>query len=1174
MDKNAIKKYAVWARRELIERVSQCAYQYGVLDDNPNTDEHRTMEGRPLSEKEQRQRERLVAEVKAHGYQQTMEAAAYTWFNRFAGIRFMEVNGCLPSGVRVFSGDDGTFQPEILKQCVTMDEDWLDKEKIFALKEASDTDELYKYLVIAQCNALGEILPAMFERIADWTELLFPEHLLREGSVLSHLVTDIAEDDWRDAVQIIGWLYQYYNTEPKDDVFAALKKNKKITKETIPAATQLFTPDWIVRYMVENSLGRYWLERHPECSAEEFGWRYYLPEAEQTPEVAAKLASIREASAGVSPEDIRFIDPCMGSGHILVYAFDVLYQIYKKAGYQPRKIAALILQNNLYGLDIDDRAYQLATFAVMMKARQYDKGIFRHKIEPHLTAIQESNTLTKWEMQDELALDTAVIEEVNDIIDEFHDAKEYGSLLTVEAPSGDLLDRWDALREKASSDLMLASWMNRVDEMLPHFVMQAKLLSETYDVVGTNPPYLGTGKNEKLIDFLQTLYFNGKSDLFAAFIERCNIFTKLGGYQAMITQQVWMFNSSYKKLRHQILEKKIVNLVHLGAHAFDEIKGEKVQTTTFVIQNTDCGEYMTTYVRLSSYLNSTEKEREFSNPENRYLNKNENFFVIQDWPVSYWVSNRVYGLFNTTKKMSDFGPALQGAITGDNDRFLKLWFEVSNEKSSWSSRCTSQKWFPHCKGGGYRKWYGLNEYVINWESNGYEIKNFVDENGKLRSRPQNLDYFFKTGITWSDLTTGSYGARYVPPDFTFNVTGPMFFPEPKNLPYLIGYMNSPVFQILLDISCTGLHYQNGILATLPAADNVDEKTFEQATSIAKENIAIAKSDWDSFETSWDFMRHPLLAANTARLADAYSSWQATCEERFTHLRANEEDLNRLFIDIYGLADELTPDVAEKNVTVARIYDSTDDIPESMKGNGYVLTKEDVAKSLLSYAVGCMFGRYSLDEEGLVYAGGEWDASRYHKYQPDHDDIIPICDDDYFEDDIVGRFCQWMQAAFGAEHLEENLKWVADALGGSGSPREIIRKYFLSGFFADHCKRYQKRPIYWLFDAGGKNSFKALMYVHRYDRDTVARLRTGYVYKQQEFFKTKVNLLEQRVDKAASTSERNKAKKELKRISTQLDEIHAYEEKVHHLADRRIEIDLDDGVKHNYALFQDILATIK
>ena len=1174
MDKNAIKKYAVWARRELIERVSQCAYQYGVTDDNPNPDEHRTMEGRPLTEKEQRQRERLVAEVKAHGYQQTMEAAAYTWFNRFAGIRFMEVNGYLPSGVRIFSGDDGTFQPEILKQCVTMDEDWLDKEKIFALKEANDTDELYKYLVIAQCNALGEILPAMFERIADWTELLFPEHLLRERSVLSHLVTDIAEDDWRDAVQIIGWLFQYYNTEPKAQVFAALKKNQKITKDTLPAATQLFTPEWIVRYMVENSLGRYWLERHPECSAEEFGWRYYLPEAEQTPEVAAKLASIREASAGMSPEDIRFIDPCMGSGHILVYAFDVFYQIYKTAGYQPRKIAALILKNNLYGLDVDDRAYQLATFAVMMKARQYDKGIFRHKIEPHLAAIQESNTLTKWEMQDELALDTAVIEEVNDIIDTFHDAKEYGSLLTIDAPSADLLERWEALRETAASDLMLASWMNRVDEMLSLLVQQTKLLTRKYDIVATNPPYMGGGNMGNVLSaFTKKNYPYSKSDLSTISMEKCISLLEPSGYLSMINIPTWMFIGSYKKFRASLLKKiTFFNMVHPGRGIF----GSDFGTVTFVVNGSYIVDYIGTYHRLFDKQGDVERnevrEKAFLQRKGRYLVCQDKFLQLPANPIAYWISDRMTNIFVHNKSVSTFADVKDGFTTGNNDIFLRLWFEcncknidvhIHNQNEMLSS---SAKWFPYNKGGAYRKWYGNCIYVINWENNGEALKK--EKKAVLRNKA----YMFRRGITWTLLSSSCFGVRLLDSNSLFDTNGKSMFPDSNNTLYILSLLTTKVSFEILKILNPTMAFQVGDIARIPVI--MSQEHLDYVNQIAQNTIQIAKKDWDSSEISWDFVCHPLLIKGVARLADAYSSWQTTCEERFTHLRANEEELNRIFIDIYGLVDELTPDVAEKDVTVARIYDSPDDIPESMKGNGYVLTKADVAKSLISYAVGGMFGRYSLDEDGLVYAGGEWDATRYHKYQPDHDDIIPICDDDYFEDDIVGRFCQWMQAAFGAEHLEENLKWVADALGSSGSPREVIRKYFLSGFFADHCKRYQKRPIYWLFDAGSKNSFKALMYVHRYDRDTIARLRTGYVYKQQEFFKTKVNLLEQRVDKAASTSERNKAKKELKRISTQLDEIHAYEEKVHHLADRRIEIDLDDGVKHNYALFQDILATIK
>ena len=520
MDKNAIKKYAIWARRELIERVTQRAWRYEVKDNTPQAG-LTAIEGRVLEPVEQRQRERLVREVQAHGFQAVMEEAAYTWFNRFAALRFMEVNGYLPSHVRIFSDEQGAFQPEILHACLTMDEPWLDQARIFAMQENNETEALYKYLLIAQCNALGEVLPAMFEPLADWTELLLPDNLLRGESVLAHLVADIPEEDWRDAVQIIGWLYQYYNTEPKNAVFAA---KDKVKKEDIPAATQLFTPDWIVRYMVENSLGRYWLERHPECSAEAFGWRYYLPEAEQEPAVAQQLAAIRAASQGVRPEDIRLIDPCMGSGHILVYAFTVLAQIYTQAGYPRRQIAKLILEHNLYGLDIDERAYQLAYFAVMMQARQLDSRIFTRGVQPHLAAIVETNGIEPFELAEEPGFDTIVVEEVNDLLAQFRDAKEYGSLLTPEAPSPDLLARWEKFKNEADLNLLLASWIASVDEILPQLVQQAEILARKYEIVATNPPYLSGGMETKLVRYLKAEYPNGKNDMYAAFIERCGNF--------------------------------------------------------------------------------------------------------------------------------------------------------------------------------------------------------------------------------------------------------------------------------------------------------------------------------------------------------------------------------------------------------------------------------------------------------------------------------------------------------------------------------------------------------------------------------------------------------------------------------------------------------------------------
>ena len=1171
MDKNAIKKYAIWARRELIERVTQRAWRYEVQDNAPQAG-LTAIEGRVLEPVEQRQRERLVREVRAHGFQAVMEEAAYTWFNRFAALRFMEVNGYLPSHVRIFSDEQGAFQPEILHACITMDEPWLDQARIFAMQENNETEALYKYLLIAQCNALGEVLPAMFEKLSDWTELLLPDNLLRGESVLAHLVADIPEEDWRDAVQIIGWLYQYYNTEPKDAVFAS---KEKVRKEDIPAATQLFTPDWIVRYMVENSLGRYWLERHPECSAEAFGWRYYLPEAEQEPEVAQQLAAIRAVSQGVRPEDIRLIDPCMGSGHILVYAFTVLAQIYTQAGYPRRQIARLILEHNLYGLDIDERAYQLAYFAVMMQARQIDSRIFTRGVQPHLAAIAESNGIEPLELAEEPTFDTIVVEEVNDLLTQFRDAKEYGSLLTPEAPSPDLLARWEKFKSIADLDLLLSSWIASVDEILPQLVQQTEILAQKYEVVVTNPPYMGSSVDATLAHFLSQRYSDGKSDIYAAFISRCLFWLRDGGYTGMMTSYTWMFLSSFKKLRRQILEDyQLVGLVQPEYHAlFEEAN---VPICGFVLGQASL-KYTGEYVRLQNFVGphiQAQKFLEAAQSDNcgyRYSVNQEHFLKIPDCPIAYWLSSNLIGDF-TRDLLSSAVDLKQGLITGDNNRFLRYWFECDSSRIC-DSDDHNKKWFFYHKGGAYRKWYGNIEYVVDWENDGSHIINFRNEKGKQLSRPQNVKYYFHEGFTWTALTVADFNVRYMASNAIFDAKGSSgFCKDEAKLKYVIALCNSKIAMQFLGVLSPTMDYNPGVVAKLPFIYAEEEKS--QIDNLVSENIKLSQSDWNSFETSWDFQRHPLLTYDTPHLADAYRAWQVTCEERFCQLQANEEELNRIFIDIYGLQDELTPDVAERDVTVARIYDTKDDIPAGMKGNAYVLTRADVVRSLLSYAVGCMFGRYSLDTPGLVYAGGTFDTSKYPSFAPDDDAIIPICDEDYFPDDITGRFVAWLRAAYGDACLQENLDFIATALGGKGSALDTIRNYFLSDFYRDHCQRYQKRPIYWLCDAGRRNSFKALIYIHRYDRDTMARLRTGYVYQQQEIYKNKIDLLEQREANAASNADRTRARKQLKKMRDQLDEIHAYEERVHHYADLRQPLDLDDGVKHNYTLFEDILAKIK
>ena len=1182
MDKNAIKKYAIWARRELIERVTQRAWRYEVKDDAPQAG-LTAIEGRVLEPVEQRQRERLVREVRAHGFQAVMEEAAYTWFNRFAALRFMEVNGYLPSHVRIFSDEQGAFQPEILHACITMDEPWLDQARIFAMQENNETEALYKYLLIAQCNALGEVLPAMFEKLSDWTELLLPGNLLRGESVLAHLVADIPEEDWRDAVQIIGWLYQYYNTEPKDAVFAS---KEKVRKEDIPAATQLFTPDWIVRYMVENSLGRYWLERHPECSAEAFGWRYYLPEAEQEPEVAQQLAAIRAVSQGVRPEDIRLIDPCMGSGHILVYAFTVLAQIYTQAGYPRRQIARLILEHNLYGLDIDERAYQLAYFAVMMQARQIDSRIFTRGVQPHLAAIAESNGIEPLELAEEPTFDTIVVEEVNDLLTQFRDAKEYGSLLTPEAPSPDLLARWEKFKSIADLDLLLSSWIASVDEILPQLVQQAEILAQKYEIVVTNPPYMGSGMSPNLERFVKKNFADYKSDLFAACIVKFTQMAKDDGYLGFLSPYVWMFISSYERLRNYFIDTKTIET--LIQFEYSALAEATVPICAFVLRNQHTGK-KGCYLRLTEFRGGMEVQRRkaldaiTTHAKGIYFETSaEDFSRISGKPIVYWLPQSALNAFTEENNLGNTYAPKTGMRTGDNERFLRHWYEINSSKlglnypNAIEAKQSRRKWFPYNKGGNFRQWYGNNDLVVNWENDGFEIKENTKKHypklgDNLGWKITNEADYFRPGITWTALTSGTNSFRYSYKGAIFDSNkGPMIFADEPDIFNLLGFLNSKIASMYLNAINPTLSLQISDLKKLPLL-NVQK---DKASELVKKNILLAKVDWDSFETSWDFQRHPLLTYDTPRLADAYRAWQATCEERFCQLRANEEELNRIFIDIYGLQDELTPNVAERDVTVARIYDTKDDIPASMKGNAYVLTRADVVRSLLSYAVGCMFGRYSLDTPGLVYAGGNFDASKYPSFAPDDDAIIPICDDDYFPDDVTGRFIAWLRAAYGDACLQENLDFIAASLGGKGSALDTIRSYFLSDFYRDHCQRYQKRPIYWLCDAGRHNSFKALIYIHRYDRDTMARLRTGYVYKQQELYKNKIDLLEQREADAASNADRTRARKQLKKMRDQLDEIHAYEERVHHYADLRQPLDLDDGVKHNYTLFEDILAKIK
>ena len=1305
MDKNSIKKFAVWARRELISRVSQRAYQYGITEDSIVPGDAASVNGVVLSADEIRQRKALIDQINAKDYQQVMEEVAYTWFNRFIALRFMEVNSYLPSRVRVFTDADNRFKPQILTEAIDLELDGLDIDRVFALKDTNDDEALFKYLLITQCNALSAVLPGMFQRICDYTELLFPDNLLRDGSVVEQMIAMIPQEDWTDQVQIIGWLYQYYNSEKKDAVFAALKKNIKITKENIPAATQLFTPDWIVRYMVENSLGHLWVEGHPDEELKS-GWKYYLEEAEQEPAVQKQLAEIQREYAAMTPEDIKCIDPCMGSGHILAYLFDVLMQIYQTSGYGKQEAVRLIIERNLYGLDIDDRAAQLAYFTVMMKARQYDRRFLARKNvdgepdvpQPHVLPICESNGIDRSALADFINGDAKRQKTMDSILTEMRDAKEYGSILNITPVDFDALyARFDEVHDEftLSRDTVLTT-------ILP-LVQVAQMLARKYDVVVTNPPYMGaSGMGAKLSDFVKKYYPNTKSDMSTVCMEKTLTMCKPNGFMAMINIPVWMFISSYEKLRNHILHKNtITSMVHPGRGIF----GSDFGTTVFVINKHHVDGYRGTYRRLFDKQGEVEgievREQAFLSGKGHFVAEQSNFFKIPGAPVAYWVSKTMFGSFDHPK-IESFGSTNNGFTTGDNNQFLRLWHEVPSVSINYSAKsleeasASQKKWFPYNKGGAYRKWYGNNDYVINWKNDGFDVKAF----GHLV--PRSMKYQFKQAISWSKITSSIASFKIKSEGTMFDVAGLSLFPkDARDFNYLLALCNSCYSQACLEFLSPTLNYETGHIASIPVCR--PSKYGDVVDNLTSENIQLTRSDWDSFETSWDFQTHPLISVIAKNrllfergridLAECFACWEAECSERFAQLKANEEELNRIFIDIYGLQDELTPDVEDKDVTV-RKADLGRDI-----------------RSLISYAVGCMFGRYSLDCEGLAYAGGEFSAQwavvggQYYRketvgkyvceelsrvmglaeghgsgvrgvstgqasseggavravqpdaqsgsidpvqhrrgagtahnqgiyqfsldcqgfpigagdtdfdlsspeildaiasedgtklvaggwknaeridwkaihcalttshFSPTADNIIPICDDDYFADDITGRFIRFIETVYGSATLEENLRFIADALGGKGQPKEVIRNYFLNDFYADHLKTYQKRPIYWLFDSGKKGGFKALIYMHRYQPDTIARLRTDYVHEQQSRYRTAIADLEQRIP-GVSTSERVKLSKKLKKLQEQSTELQTYEEKIHHLADQFISIDLDDGVKKNYEIFKDVLAKIK
>lgn len=1159
MNKTALKNFAIWARKKLI---SDITYSAGLLAVNENgigeplpqsrsdlqlfdigTKDYAEVKGERIS-----QRNSLVSAIRAKAeeldnykvaFEYIVEEVAYTWFNRMIAIRFMEVNGYLP--IRVLSSESGKHEPDIVTTPFDAGLEFTGEEsgRIYELRDNNRLEELFRMLFIRECNHLHDILPELFEATNDYSELLLSLSYTDKDGVVFHLVNDISEDDFNiekeGQVEIIGWMYQYYNTEPKDKVFAALKKNVKITKENIPAATQLFTPHWIVRYMVENSLGRLWIEGHPDDDLRQC-WEYYLDEAEQEPQVQAQLEEIRAGCREISPEDIRIIDPCMGSGHILVYAFDVLMQIYSAQGYSERDAAKLIVEKNLWGLDIDRRAYQLAYFAVMMKARQYNRRILTSGIKPNLFVIDDNRALTPEIIEYIADGDSKIAADLRSISNDLTNAREYGSIINVQPVDfSGLIERIGVIAQ--SDELNLIAMENKriaCEKILP-LVNQAQALSQKYDVVCTNPPYMGgSGMNSVLSEYVKRCYSEAKSDLFAALIIKCLEFTKQNGYSSLVTMQSWMFLSSFEEMRTKLLT---LNTLTTLMHMENMVMGIAFGTAVSVFRKGAVKGYKGTYnqIKLADIENA--KPKSFPVAGNRFAQvSSDNFSKIPGMPVAYWVSEKFADVFKN-EKLYKYSISPSQNVTGNNDRFVRKFWELSNVKVG-----GRDEWIFYAKGGGFRKWWGNLLDIVNWTPTARYIYQHGD--GHHASQIINKDYWYRKGITWGLITSSIPSFRVMPEGATFDKGGSTIIVEREVYNYALGLLNSKVFLVVAKALNPTLNFQVKDICSLPLVISC----LDVINSTVDKCIDISQVDWDSFETSWDFKTHPLLKP-VPLISESFAQWSDECEKRFTQLKSNEEELNRIFIDIYGLQDELTPEVEDKDVTVRRA-DLTRDI-----------------KSLVSYAVGCMFGRYSLDSEGLAYAGGDWDGSKYKTFIPDPDNCIPVTDEEYFRDDIVVRFVDFIRTVYGAYTLEENLTFIADALGTRGNTsRERIRNYFLNDFIKDHIKMYQKRPIYWMFDSGKQNGFRALVYMHRWNADTTGNVRVEYLHKLQRIYENEIRQ-SQDVAETGSGREVSAAQKRIEKLTKQLKETHDFDEKIAHLALSRIDIDLDDGVKVNYEKVQ-------
>ena len=1139
MNTSALKKFAQGARRDLIEQVSTKLQLVLSASSAARREASNAVDS-------------LEKQIQKHGEEQVVDQIAYIWFNRFCALRFMDVNRYTRIGV--VSPVEGQSQPEILAEAKSgyIDESMVSdevKNKVLSLINGSSPSsdpqsEAYRHLVVAVCNYYHQSMPYLFERITDYTELLMPDDLLSDGSVIFAAREVMTAESCQD-VEIIGWLYQFYISEKKDEVFAGLKKNKKVTPENIPAATQLFTPHWIVRYLVENSLGRLWLLNNPNSKLAD-QMKYYI-KPEQVEEDYLQINS---------PEELKICDPACGSGHMLTYAFDLLYDIYAEEGYEHSEIPEKILTNNLFGVEIDERAGELAAFALTMKARAKQKRFFRKQIQPNICILQNVH-IDEDELKEymEFIGQDLFTDPLRMTLVQFEEVNNFGSLIQPRVK--DAQEMLTILNERdLSGQLFLASTHKKVLQVLK----QTDYLSQKYQVVVANPPYMGSkGMNARLGAWAKENYPDSKSDLFAMFMERCLNLTIKSGFMGTINQHSWMFLSSYEKLRKRMVKShKIDTMLHLGARAFDSIGGEVVQSTAFVLNKSSLVNRSGIYYRLTDYKSSDEKEQEFFNPENRYKAKQEDFSKIPASPIAYWVSSPLKKVFEN-KKIDDYATLFQGIITGNNEKFVRSWQELSLQKLTLDAKNVetidydNSFWVPYNKGGESRKWYGNQELVVNFKNKG---KDFT------RGKHQFYEYFFKPCFSWTYISSTSLATRYYPEGFIWDVHGSSAFPDKKeDIFYFLALIASNAGYKILQIINPTISFQVENIAVVPVIyPSLEIK--QTLIEVVQKNIDISKEEWDSRETSWDFINNELIKHKSdTKIETSYSNFCNYWKEQHNTLHQNEEELNRLFIDIYELQDELTPDVELKDITILK--NETKIIDDEL-----VFQADEIMKQFISYGVGVMFGRYSLDSDGLLIANIGQEVPSSTTFEIDDDNVIPLLDGNWFTDDIVERFYGFVHTTFGDEHYQQNIRFIEESIG------KDIRKYFLKDFYTDHVKRYKKRPIYWMFSSA-KGSFNVLIYMHRYQADTASIILNDYLREFRTKLESHKSQLESvSISTGSSAGEKIKALKEIDTIGKTLRELDEYEHEVlYPLATEQVEIDLDDGVKVNYNKFGTALKTV-